>query len=417
MTSMMTTTTETRHERPASTIVTMQLGVCLTVLLGLLFFSGGLFYLFVFNYDVGPYFTVTRFIHFYVGLMSIPFLVAKYGSTTFRLAGYYLRLPRFKKAGAPAIIPRILSPLLALDFFVLYFSGLYMLFHYYYRVTNIPPGDFKPVQVHLWAAVIAVPLLAAHLGAHLAETASGLARERRELMAQEHREPESERRILTRRGFMATVFAGGIGLALAYQNTPLVNKEVGGLFIGRIPGDERGGAGDFPIETLFGKRDVDVASWRLKITGAVDHEVEMTYDDLLAMPRVEKQIRISCVSGWSSQPTWAGPRMRDVLAAAGADMSAKGINFHSVSEYSFTWHTHRVIGDNAILVTHVNGEPLSNNHGFPARLMVPGYPGQNMVKQIDRITVVKDKEEFNPDFHLTTLKNSDNACVRAASEA
>jgi hypothetical protein len=43
---------------------------------------------------------------------------------------------------------------------------------------------------------------------------------------------------------MTTVFAGGLGLALAYQNTPLVNKEVAGLFIGRIPPEERGGPGD-----------------------------------------------------------------------------------------------------------------------------------------------------------------------------
>ena len=83
----------------------MQLGVCLTVLLGLMFFSGGLFYLYTFNYDVGPYFTLTRFIHFYAGLASIPFLLAKYGSTGFRFAGYYLRLPRFKKAGAAGADP------------------------------------------------------------------------------------------------------------------------------------------------------------------------------------------------------------------------------------------------------------------------------------------------------------------------
>ena len=408
-----------RHAAHASTIVTMQLGVCLAVLLGLMFFSGGLFYLYTFNYDVGPYFTITRFIHFYAGLASIPFLLAKYGSTSFRLAGYYLRLPRFKKAGAPGIIPRILSPLLALDFFVLYFSGLYMLFHYYYTVTNIPPAEFKPVQVHLWASILAVPLLAAHLGSHLVETASGLARERRELLAQEQTlAPESARRVATRRAFVGTILAGGLGLAIGFQNTRLANTEVGGLFIGRIPDEESGGAGDFPVETLFGKRDVDIASWRLKIDGAVAHEMELTYAQLLALPIETKQIRISCVSGWSSQPTWAGPRVRDVLEMAGADAKAKGVDFHSVSGYEFGWHRHRLAGDNAILATHVNGAPLSDNHGFPVRLIVPGYPGQNMVKQLDRITVRAEKEKFNPDFRLISLQSSDTACTRhAASEA
>ena len=404
---------ESRHEYPASTVVTMQLGLALTVLLGLMFFSGGLFYLYTFNYDIGPYFTVTRFIHFYVGLASIPFLLAKYGSTTFRLAGYYLRLPRFKKAGPPKMIPRITSPLLAADFFVLYFSGLYMLFHYYYRVTNIPPYDFKPVQVHLWAALIAVPLLAIHLSVHLIDVATGLAQERRELRAQERLEPESARRVATRRAFMGTIIAGGLGLAFAYQNTPLVNKTVGGLFIGRIGPNDQGTAADFPSETLFGGApDVDISTWRLRIGGQVGRQTEMTYDELLAMPSTTQQIRISCVSGWSSQPTWSGPLMRDVLALADADPAAKGVNFHSVSEYSFTWHRHRLLGDRAILATHVNGIPLSNTHGYPVRLIVPGYPGQNMVKQLDRITVVGDKETFNPDFKLTSLKGSDAACVK-----
>jgi hypothetical protein len=403
--------TSRTYSHSASTIVTMQLGVCLTVLLGLMFFSGGQFYLYTFNYDVGPYFTITRFIHFYAGLASIPFLLAKYGSTGYRFAGYYLRLPRFKKGGAPTLIPRIFSPLLALDFFVLYFSGLYMLFHYYYTVTNIPPYDFKPVQVHLWASILAVPLIAIHLGSHLIEVAQGLYKERRELLAQVAPEPETTRRIMTRRAFMGTVVGGGLGLALAFQNTPLANKEFKGLFIGRIPGEEKGGSGDFPVETLFGKKTVDVASWRLKIDGAVGSELNLTYDELLALPTVTKTIRISCVSGWTSEPKWSGPLVRDVLAKASADLAAKTVYFNSVSGYSLGWHRHRVVGDNAILATHVNGAPLSDNHGFPVRLIVPGYPGQNMVKQIDHIYVGKDEQKNDPDFHLTSLEGSDSPCA------
>lgn len=400
------------YSHSASTIITMQLGVCLGVLLGLMFLSGGLFYLYTFNYDVGPYFTLTRFIHFYAGLMSIPFLLAKYGSTGFRFAGYYLRLPRFKRAGPPGLLPRIFSPLLALDFFVLYFSGLYMLFHYYYTVTNIPPYEFKPVQVHLWASILAVPLIALHLGSHLVEVARGLYSERRELLAQPELTPESRRRVMTRRAFMGTVVAGGIGLALGFQNTPLANKQIKGLFIGRIPDEEKDGPGDFPVETLFGKREVDVATWRLKVDGSVSDRLNLTYGELLALPAVSRSIRISCVSGWSSVPTWSGPLVRDVLAKAGADESAKTVYFNSVSGYSLGWHRHRLAGDSAILATHVNGAPLSNNHGFPVRLIVPGYPGQNMVKQIDHIFVGDDEQKVDPDFKLTSLKRIDSPCAK-----
>jgi DMSO/TMAO reductase YedYZ molybdopterin-dependent catalytic subunit len=43
---------------------------------------------------------------------------------------------------------------------------------------------------------------------------------------------------------------------------------------------------------------------------------------------------------------------------------------------------------------------ISENHGFPVRLIVPGYPGQNMVKQIDRIIVRTEEERFHPDFSI-----------------
>jgi hypothetical protein len=378
----------------------MQLGLALSILLTLLFLSGGLFYLYVFNYDIGPYFTATRLIHFYVGIASVPFLLAKYGSTTFRFAGYYLRLPRFKAAGPPAMVPRILSPLLALDFFVLYFSGAYMLFHYYYTVTNIPPLMFQPVQLHLWAALLAVPLLAVHLGAHFLTMVHGLAQERRELIAQERLSPESARRVMTRRAFVGTVIAGGLGLAFTLQNTPAANANVRGLFIGRIPTEERNGPGAFPVETLFGSNPVDPTSWRLRIDGAVGQPTALTYAQILALPSLTKEIRINCVSGWSAVPVWSGPRLKDVLALAQPNPDARGIHLHSVTGYTWTWHRD-LLTDEALLATHVNGAPISQHHGFPARFIMAGYPGENMVKQLDAITVQMQPEKFEPDLKLT----------------
>ncbi|MGI8553840.1 MAG: molybdopterin-dependent oxidoreductase [Dehalococcoidia bacterium] len=407
----MTVTRErVEHEHLASTIVTMQLGLSLLLLLGLMFFSGGLFYLYVFNYNIGPYFTITRVIHFYAGLASIPFLVAKYGSTSLRFASYYLHLPRFKRMGPPNPVNRILSPVLVLDFFVLYFSGLYMLFHYYYTVTNIPPGGLKPVQLHLWAAVLAVPLLAVHLGWHLFEAVRGLAQERHELRMEGRRSPESNLRLLSRRAFVGTVFAGGLGLAYAFQNTPLRSKSFHGLWISRIPKEERGGPGGFPSETLFGQTKVDRTAWRLRVDGAVAHELSLSYDQLLALPSITRQIRLSCVSGWTDNETWTGPRVRDVLALAGLDKQAQSFTFHSLTNYGWTWQRGPLEGDDAMLATHVNGKPISEAHGFPLRLILSGYPGQNMIKQLDRISVGREAEKLAPDFKLVGRERSPSSC-------
>lgn len=390
----------------SSTRLTAQLGVILAAMLGWMFASGAFFYLYTFNYDLPPWFTWVRVVHFYTGLASIPILLGKYGGTSVRFAGYYAGVRRFKAAGPPALVPRVLSPLLAADFAVLYFSGLYMLFHYYYTTTNIWPLEAKPVQVHLWAAIAGAPLVTVHLAWHLGSAIRSVRRRANEAGPF----AESPRAAMTRRAVLAGLGVGGFALAVGFQNTPLRSRHIGNLFIGHIPNDERRGPGDFPVETLFGRRDpVDVSTYRLVVEGEVDAPLELTYGDILALPSFEYRIRLSCVSGWTEMPKWRGPRVADVLALARERAGAGSVAFHSLSGYGFTWHRRRLADRKALLVTHVNGAPLSTNHGFPVRLIVPGYPGQNMVKQIDRIFVRRDEERFHPDFDIFASTGSEEA--------
>ena len=392
------------HEVPpySSTRLTAHLGLLLSLLLALLFVSGGAFYLYAFNFNVPPWFTLVRVAHFYTGLASIPILLAKYGSTSVRFLGYYLRVSRFRAAGPPAFVPRLLSPLLALDFFVLYGSGLYMLFHYYYTVTNIWPFEATPVQVHMWAAIVGVPLVTTHLVWHLA---SALRSVRAGVPVPVPIEVYAERppARLARRAFLGGLIGIGGGLAFAFQNTRARSWEFANLFIGRIPEEERGGPGDFPVEILFGKaRVTDIEAYRLTIVGEVDAPLSLSYRDLLALPSAERTIRLSCVSGWTQRVRWRGPLVREVLAQAREREGTRSVAFHSLSDYGVTWHRDRLDGDDAILATHANGAPLSENHGFPVRLIVAGYPGQQMVKQLDRIFVRLEAEEFHPDFRLVS---------------
>jgi len=403
------------HEVPpySSTRLTAHLGLVLAVMLALMFGSGAFFFLYTFNFNVPPWFTAVRFVHFYTGLASIPILIGKYGSTSIRFAGYYLRVPRYKAAGPPSWVPRVLSPLLAADFFVLYFSGLYMLFHYYYTVTNIPPFDAKPVQVHLWAAILGAPLITIHLLWHLMSAVRTLpSRESRPVAPAVAPYAEGDRAVIGRRALLAGLGGAGVALALLFQNTRARSVEFAGLFIGRIPPEERGGPGDFPVETLFGKVEVkDVAAYRLEVAGEVDRPLSLTYEEILALPAHETTIRLSCVSGWTQNVVWRGPRVREVLALAQERGVSRSVAFHSLSNYGVTWHRNRLDVDDALLATHANGAPLSENHGFPVRLIVPGYPGQSMVKQIDRLFVRAEVEEFRPDFSLVAATGDDRACV------
>ncbi|HEY7294016.1 MAG TPA: molybdopterin-dependent oxidoreductase [Dehalococcoidia bacterium] len=377
-------------------LLTAQLGAILSVLLTLQFLSGALFYLYVFYYDAPPWFTFTRFLHFYVGIALIPVVLAKYGTTSVRAAGYYLRLPRFRRLGAPPLLARVTSPLLALDFLLIGISGLYMLLHVYYAHTNIPPFEWKPVQTHALASFIAVPLLGLHLGSHLFESARSV-KARRDVLLETG---AGRQAVYTRRGFLAGVLLSGAGLALAAQNGPLGHGQLGPFFISRGPALPRGAskAQAFPIETLFGDQAIAPEAFRLTIDGAVARPQAFTLADLAALPVHEQRIRTSCVSGWTSVNVWRGYRVRDVLALAGGLSGAQQLTFHSATNYRVPWPAHRLLGDEALLATHVNGEPLITEHGAPLRLIAPGYPGENMVKQVVQITAEQAPDRFAPDL-------------------
>ncbi len=126
---------------------------------------------------------------------------------------------------------------------------------------------------------------------------------------------------------------------------------------------------------------VDVGSWRLQVSGMVDGPFELTYDDLLGLPLVERHITLSCVSnqvGGSLVGTakWLGVRLADLLARAGVQPGATQVVGRSVDGFTVGFPMEAATdGRDALVAVGMNGEPLPAGHGFPARLVVPGLYG------------------------------------------
>ena len=126
---------------------------------------------------------------------------------------------------------------------------------------------------------------------------------------------------------------------------------------------------------------VDVGRWRLQVTGMVDAPFELTYDDLLALPLVERHVTLSCVSnqvGGSLVGTakWLGVRLADLLDRAGVQPGATQLVGRSVDGFTVGFPVGVATdGRDALVAVGMNGEPLPAAHGFPARLVVPGLYG------------------------------------------
>jgi len=143
--------------------------------------------------------------------------------------------------------------------------------------------------------------------------------------------------------------------------------------------------GDFyRIDTALFTPSVDVTAWKLRVTGMVDREVTLSMNDLLELPLVEQYVTIACVSNpvggdLIGNAKWTGVRLADVLDMAGVQPGATQIVPRSVDGWTAgfptAWITDPAHPRDALIALHMNDQPLPVEHGFPARLIVPGLFG------------------------------------------
>jgi DMSO/TMAO reductase YedYZ molybdopterin-dependent catalytic subunit len=138
----------------------------------------------------------------------------------------------------------------------------------------------------------------------------------------------------------------------------------------------------YKIDTALFVPRVDPATWKLDVTGMVAHPLTFTYDELLAMPLYEQYVTIACVSNQVGDhlvgnALWTGVRLKDVLETAGVQPGATQIVGRSVDGFTVGFPTAWAMapGREPMIAVGMNREPLPADHGFPARLIVPGLYG------------------------------------------
>ena len=140
--------------------------------------------------------------------------------------------------------------------------------------------------------------------------------------------------------------------------------------------------GDFyRIDTALQIPGIDPSAWKLKITGMVDNEVEITFAQLLALPLEESTTTLTCVSNvvggnLISNATWLGYPIRHLLAQAKPQASADMVLSRSQDGWTASTPLEALTDErNAILAVGMNGQPLPLEHGYPVRMVVPGLYG------------------------------------------
>lgn len=135
------------------------------------------------------------------------------------------------------------------------------------------------------------------------------------------------------------------------------------------------------------------ANWRLKVGGLVNRPLDISHQQLLAMPARTQITRHDCVEGWSAIGKWHGPMLGTILKAAGVRNTARYIVFTCADIYSGHNYYESIdlvdaFHPQTILAWAMNDAMLSVAHGAPIRLRVErqlGYKNAKYVMQIDAV--------------------------------
>jgi len=156
----------------------------------------------------------------------------------------------------------------------------------------------------------------------------------------------------------------------------------------------------YRVDTRLDTPVVDLESWTLTIDGDVEEELELTFDDLLEMELIERDITMTCVSNsvggeFVGGARWLGVRLTDILERAGVGSTADQILATDFDGMTISTPLDVATdGRDTMIAIGMNGEALPRAHGFPARMITPGLYGfVGACKWITRITLTTYDEE------------------------
>jgi len=119
--------------------------------------------------------------------------------------------------------------------------------------------------------------------------------------------------------------------------------------------------------------DTDLATWNFRVFGEVENPVTLSWQEFVALPKAENVQDIHCVTRWSRFDTrFGGVHWRELAKLVRPKPSARFVVAHAEQGFTSNVPLEFLEDDLALLATEADGEPLTAEHGFPLRLVIPG---------------------------------------------
>lgn len=323
------------------------------------------------------FYRFTQGLHVASGLAAIPLLLAKLWTVYPRLFAW-------------PPLTSLVHALERLSIGVLVAGAVFELATGLLNVAQWYPWHFPFPQTHFWVAWITVGALLLHLAVKAPAIARGL-RKRTEHAAEAAETTDAAE---PAGGVSRRVLIGSTALAVLAVTATTIGQSVTSLrFLDLLgPRTPHDGPQDVPINRTAAEAGVLQSAvdpgWALEVAGP--RPLRMTLAELAALPQYRARLPIACVEGWSVDADWQGVRVRDLLARAGVPAGAtiRVVSLERHGAYAQTLMPHEYAHDpSTLLALRLNGQPLSIDHGYPARVIAPARPGVLQTKWVQRLEV------------------------------
>lgn len=191
------------------------------------------------------------------------------------------------------------------------------------------------------------------------------------------------RHLLSRRVILTSAFAG-----LLHAQKPEVSSfDFSLLDENTVPAEL------FFVREHFPAPAVSSAGWKVALSGTLAKPLELTYDELLALPRKVLPITLECAEnpvggGLVSHAEWTGLGLSVLLEKAQVQAEGRFVRLSGADGFSRTIPLAKAMHTDTLLAYQMNGERLPVNHGFPIRALVPGWYGMDSIKWLRSVEVV-----------------------------
>jgi DMSO/TMAO reductase YedYZ molybdopterin-dependent catalytic subunit len=156
-------------------------------------------------------------------------------------------------------------------------------------------------------------------------------------------------------------------------------------------GEDLSSVKDFRENSIRGPQHVDIATYRLTVTGLTNRTVVSTYDDVIVkFPHYSKVVTLHCVEGWDATILWEGVLVRDILADAGADPRANTVVLTARDGYTTSFPLSYFTDRDILMAYRMNNVTMPAERGYPFALVAEDKWGYKWIKWIEKIELTDD---------------------------